>query len=314
MIQAPIQSLRDQRPWTALDALRPELIKLARRRGCSREDAQDLASETLLRTATFSDLDHERIGAFATSVMLRLLVDQRRREATHLRALPRIADPSVAHSHEQDVCDRLDAGVALMMLQQMPPTERSVLVARADGLSVAAVSAQLHLSPKTIEGAYTRARVRLRRILTTTGALLGASWAHHVRKAVPATVLAPIAMVTLLQLAPSPLTRDAEAASVPTVAGTAASLPQLERPVPGARRAPSTRTAVHPGQHPAASSRREPSWGAAAGPATSVVTSPTVESYNEDESVLASAIRCLAGGLRVDPTTVGCGPEDQDRR
>lgn len=287
--------------WSQMEAHRGDLIRLARARGCTFEEAQDLSSEAFIRAATFSDLDDSRLGAFLNTVVLRMVVDLRRREATHRRIVHRLADLPCQVSHEEDVCDRHAAAQVWRRLGHLPETERAVFLARAEGHSVAQVSKQLHLSPKTVEGAYTRARKRLRRSLAGFGLV---AWINRPRtRWVPATLIAvPVALVGLQHstppLPPPPvqsLPRFASPVSVADASNVTPSPVVVAALVP--RKSP-PRNVKTPERGISLRDKR---------PAAAVVA-PGLTSYDEDETFTESLMRCLREGPVVSFERVGCPP------
>src|SRR5258707_6263771 len=81
--------------WQRMWSHREQLLRVARRRSMSREDAEDAVHEAMLRAAERPDLDDERLGAWLTTVTMRLCVDRYRqvnREAEVHRS-PTLAAP-----------------------------------------------------------------------------------------------------------------------------------------------------------------------------------------------------------------------------
>jgi RNA polymerase sigma factor (sigma-70 family) len=283
--------------WDMLEKHRAELVQLARARGCDREDAQDLAAEAIVRAATFDGLDPIRAGAFLNSVLLRLIVDKYRREQRHLRASARVAEPDRVGSHEDAVCDRHDARVALRRLTELPQTERLVLVTRAEGHSVAATAAMLHLSQKRVEGAYTRARSRVKRMLLAALVGLAAGVRRHSYRS-PALLAVPAAFLLLPAFHPtSPQAGPWSNGSTSAIRSIAVNAPSITRPsARPALRSPERPVAQRPAQHQTATPK-----------APRIVTTHT-RTYDNDRTLVESVLDCLQRGPVVNPETIGCPP------
>lgn len=73
---AEIQAAHDR--WQRMWSHREQLLKVARRRSMSPEDAEDAVHEAMLRAAERPDLDDERLGGWLTTVTMRLCVDRYR--------------------------------------------------------------------------------------------------------------------------------------------------------------------------------------------------------------------------------------------
>lgn len=147
--------------WSLLVPHRARLVRVAQRRLPSLADAEDCAHEALVRAAAFPALDAARAGAFLTSTVLRLCVDQHRARQRGDRAMHRSLGAAAEPSPEEVVCDQAEATWLLNMLSTLRGRERQVLAARAAGRSTRQAAADLSISVKAAEGAFTRGRARL---------------------------------------------------------------------------------------------------------------------------------------------------------
>ena len=147
--------------WSLLVPHRERLVRIARRRLPSLADAEDCVHEALVRAAAFPTLDATRTGAFLTSTVLRLCVDHHRSRQRGERAMQRCVGAAVAASPEESICDEAEATWLLGMLVTLRGRERQVLAARAAGRSTRQAAADLSISVKAAEGAFTRGRARL---------------------------------------------------------------------------------------------------------------------------------------------------------
>ncbi|GGO90636.1 RNA polymerase sigma factor [Wenjunlia tyrosinilytica] len=149
--------------WELLLSHRERLHRLAGSRLLCRQDVEDCVQEALLRAATFSGLDESRVGPFLTSVTLRLCTDFYRRGEQHRRLLLRIHLSETAAGPEETVCAASEGAWVLEQVGRLDGRERQVILARVNGVSTREAARSLGISTKAAEGAFTRARARLRR-------------------------------------------------------------------------------------------------------------------------------------------------------
>ncbi|MER7111742.1 RNA polymerase sigma factor [Streptomyces sp. NPDC000229] len=196
-MHAPSDDDRWQRAWSH----REHLLKVARRRSMSLEDAEDAVHEAMLRAAEQPHLDDERLGAWLTTVTMRLCVDrhrQVRREADPGRAAA-LVPPGPAPVDEL-VCDRAEAKWLARRSGELPARQAEALWLKSEDLDVGQVAHKMGLSYRTVESLLARARRTLRNSLAATLALLlwlcgrgrprGAGNAHVVAAASTAATLA----------------------------------------------------------------------------------------------------------------------------
>ncbi|GGT49259.1 hypothetical protein GCM10010271_61850 [Streptomyces kurssanovii] len=156
---------RWQRAWSH----REDLLKVARRRSVSAEDAEDAVHEAMLRAAEHPDLDDERLGAWLTTVTMRLCVDRHRqvhREA-QVRSSPRLHPPGPVPV-EEAVCDRAEANWLAVRSSELPARQAEALWLKAEDLDVGQVATKMGLSYRTVESLLARARRTLRNSLAAT--------------------------------------------------------------------------------------------------------------------------------------------------
>jgi RNA polymerase sigma factor (sigma-70 family) len=159
---------RDRR-WVAVYAHRDRLMRLARSRVGDPHDAEDCVSEAMLRCVEFEALDETRLGPFLTTVTLRVCADLHRRNARGDRLSRRLAAyTSVEPGPEEAVCDRAESVWLTGHLDGLPPRQREIVAARAEGLSCAAVAERLVTSYGAIESALARVRRSMRVTLEST--------------------------------------------------------------------------------------------------------------------------------------------------
>src|SRR2546422_9003974 len=76
--EMPAEARAADERWQRMWNHREQLLRVARRRSMSQEDAEDAVHEAMLRAAERPDLDDERLGAWLTAVTMRRGVDRYR--------------------------------------------------------------------------------------------------------------------------------------------------------------------------------------------------------------------------------------------
>jgi RNA polymerase sigma factor (sigma-70 family) len=164
---AEIQAAHDR--WRRMWSHREQLLKVARRRSMSPEDAEDAVHEAMLRAAERPDLDDERLGAWLTTVTMRLCVDRYRqvnREA-EVRSSPTLIAPGPVPV-EEAVCDRAEAKWLAVRSGELPARQAEALRLKSEDLDVGQVAVRMGLSYRTVESLLARARRTLRNSLAGT--------------------------------------------------------------------------------------------------------------------------------------------------
>ncbi|MCL6672227.1 RNA polymerase sigma factor [Streptomyces panaciradicis] len=155
--------------WRRMWSHREQLLKVARRRSMSQEDAEDAVHDAMLRAAERPDLDEERLGAWLTTVTMRLCVDRYRqvnREA-EVRVSPRSIAPGPVPV-EEAVCDRAEAKWLAVRSAELPARQAEALWLKSEDLDVGQVAVKMGLSYRTVESLLARARRTLRNSLAAT--------------------------------------------------------------------------------------------------------------------------------------------------
>ncbi|WP_308029849.1 sigma-70 family RNA polymerase sigma factor [Streptomyces sp. CoH27] len=159
--------------WQRMWSHREQLLKVARRRSMSQEDAEDAVHEAMLRAAERPDLDDERLGAWLTTVTMRLCVDRYRqvnREA-EVGSRPTLVAPGPVPV-EEAVCDRAEAKWLAVRSGELPARQAEALRLKSEDLDVSQVAVRMGLSYRTVESLLARARRTLRASLAGTLALV----------------------------------------------------------------------------------------------------------------------------------------------
>ncbi|MGW0610098.1 RNA polymerase sigma factor [Streptomyces sp. NPDC002788] len=155
--------------WRRMWSHREHLLKVARRRSMSAEDAEDAVHEAMLRAAERPDLDDERLGAWLTTVTMRICVDRYRqvnREA-EVRTSPTLIAPGPVPV-EEAVCDRAEAKWLAVRSGELPARQAEALRLKSQDLDVGQVAVRMGLSYRTVESLLARARRTLRQSLAAT--------------------------------------------------------------------------------------------------------------------------------------------------
>ena len=165
----PADTAATDERWQRMWSHREQLLKVARRRSMSQEDAEDAVHEAMLRAAERPDLDDERLGAWLTTVTMRLCVDRHRqvnREAEVGRRPTLVAPGPVPV--EEAVCDRAEAKWLAVRSGELPARQAEALRLRSEDLDVSQVAVRMGLSYRTVESLLARARRTLRASLAGT--------------------------------------------------------------------------------------------------------------------------------------------------
>lgn len=151
--------------WAQCVTLRPELVRLAARRGAG-DDAEDLVHEAFIRTAAHPDLDRSRLRPFLMTVVKRLCVDHVRRQSVASRVFDHpVLAPMQTIGHDEAVVDRMHASWVLDQPDLLDAADRDLLVLIAEGCSYREVGQRLRISEAAVEAAARAGRRRLRRRL-----------------------------------------------------------------------------------------------------------------------------------------------------
>ncbi|WP_435226590.1 sigma-70 family RNA polymerase sigma factor [Streptomyces sp. Tue6028] len=165
----PADTAASDERWQRMWSHREQLLKVARRRSMSQEDAEDAVHEAMLRAAERPDLDDERLGAWLTTVTMRLCVDRHRqvnREA-EVGSRPTLVAPGPVPV-EEAVCDRAEAKWLAVRSGELPARQAEALRLRSEDLDVSQVAVRMGLSYRTVESLLARARRTLRASLAGT--------------------------------------------------------------------------------------------------------------------------------------------------
>ena len=130
-------------------------------------EAEDCVHDAMLRLVRREDLDPARVRSLLVRAALHIAIDHRRSAGRRQSAVLRLGGGAAAEvtSPEQVLAERTEAERLLAAVDRLPRRERQVMLLRLAGLSVAETARRLGISVKSVEGAYTRARARVRLLL-----------------------------------------------------------------------------------------------------------------------------------------------------
>jgi RNA polymerase sigma factor (sigma-70 family) len=155
--------------WQRMWSHREQLLRVARRRSMSREDAEDAVHEAMLRAVENPHVDDERLGAWLTTVTIRLCADRYRQvnRETEVGSLATRAMPAPA-TLEESVCDRAEAMWLAGQSGELPARQAEALRLKSQDLDVEQVASHMGLSYRAVESLLARARRALRQSLAAT--------------------------------------------------------------------------------------------------------------------------------------------------
>ena len=154
----------------ALADLRDRLVRLARTKGLSKAEAEDVAQETLVRALVSNVLDQSFLPAWTTVVARNLCSDQHRSMARIILSPDVIArGEAETVSMMETVEDTLSARRIEGLVNKLPSPQREVIEGLGRGQSIAQIAQSRGASKRSIEAHLLRARRRLRRCLVESG-------------------------------------------------------------------------------------------------------------------------------------------------
>ncbi|MBT2398745.1 sigma-70 family RNA polymerase sigma factor [Streptomyces sp. ISL-100] len=182
--------------WRQVWSHREDLLKVARRRSASVQDAEDAVHEAMVRAAERTHIDGDRVGAWLTTVTVRLCVDRYRqlnREAeTFLH--PDFGQTGI----EEAMCDQAEAKWLVDRCQELPARQAEALHLQAQNLDLSQIAQRMGLSYRAVQSLLARARRTLRAISAGALAVTVWSWRGRPRAAWSAQTVSMVsAAVTL---------------------------------------------------------------------------------------------------------------------
>jgi RNA polymerase sigma-70 factor (ECF subfamily) len=306
--------------WQLVAPHRERLLRLLQSRCTTHQDAEDCAHEAMLRVATFPQLDGDRAGQMLTAVAMRLAVDQHRQPLRRRAALRRLFASTVTKSPEDVALDRLDALRMLDHCEHLPAHERSVLLLRAQGLAAADVPDELGVSYKSAEGAYTRARRKLRAAAAMSAGFLGLG-VYHLLRSTPTVQVVAAAAAAVVAVLTVPLVSAAHSGVAPRGDAPADAVVRSSSHSVAPRDTQSEISLLAPpAVRPAASSPAtqssalQPVRPATQNIAIDVhaagVDAPPVwaQRHDDDKTFTQSLMQCVASGPSLTLSSLGCRP------
>lgn len=306
------------RRWAMVLPYHDRALRVAFARTGNRADAEDIASETLIRVVTVADLREDTVGGLVSTVAIRLALDVHRREASGRRLEARCGSGLLLPGVDEAVVDKGEASWLHGVVKDLLALEREVMLYRAAGHTNGSAAETLGVTYKSVASAYTRARTSVKHawratlgiiIWITTGARRGGSRAQPV---VASASLAAVALtLAILQgTAGGPLGPDGGSVSTPGASTHVAVVPVLAGPAPSSaavapRSAPMTLPARTSSTPPAVRKRTVVDTGPVGDPRL-IQAAARVTSRHEDETTVQTLQRCLDKGLDVGIHRVAC--------
>ena len=309
--------------WSALLEHRERALRVARARSGGSDEAEDIVQEAMARIAGMQSVDLDRLPGLLSAVTGNLAADAHRLRARDARARGRIAGAEARGQAgpEEDVCDVHEARWLWQVAGTLGEQDRRALQLRAHGLDVSQIAAELGVTYKAAENALGRARTKMRAAWSATAALIGVLLGRRPRREPAAVVAAPLAAAAFVlavlapaaqpdvQPEPPPATAAANGGS--TATAPAAMSATAEGPALPPPAAPTQPALDGPSKPP------PPPTGPA--PERTIVERPVdagpvqvgrvyVEEHRQDEPMLDSVRRCVAEGVSLDPSHLGCAP------
>ncbi|MEU7432849.1 sigma-70 family RNA polymerase sigma factor [Streptomyces sioyaensis] len=170
------QSVHSGRPhgcsderWQRMWSHREHLLRVARRRSMSVEDAEDAVHEAMVRALENPHVEDERLGAWLTTVTMRLCVDRYRQVKREAEVGTRSTlTPHPIAPVDEVVCDRAEAKWLANRSGELPARQAEALWLKSEDLDVGQVARKMGLSYRTVESLLARARRTLRSSLAAT--------------------------------------------------------------------------------------------------------------------------------------------------
>ncbi|WP_078971424.1 RNA polymerase sigma factor [Streptomyces chattanoogensis] len=155
--------------WQRMWSHREHLLRVARRRSMSVEDAEDAVHEAMVRALENPHVEDERLGAWLTTVTMRLCVDRYRQVKREAEVGTRsMLTPHPIAPVDEAVCDRAEAKWLANRSGELPARQAEALWLKSEDLDVGQVARKMGLSYRTVESLLARARRTMRNSLGAT--------------------------------------------------------------------------------------------------------------------------------------------------
>ena len=299
--------------WSHAWGHRDRLLRIARRRTMSLQEAEDVVSEVLLRAAERSALEDDALARWLTAVTLNICADvARERAQSNKRAAYSVRQLLPEPSPEQVVVDRETAATAVQRLSNLPDRQREALLLRSAGFGVDEIAAQLDVSYKTAESLLSRARAFMRKTVAVTATIVLGLLRGFRRHTKSAPVLTAAAVVFAVAIGTGAEWNTAGPPDAPAVKfGPALTVKVTEGP---SRATPHTAVTHHHAQQPVSVAHRTTSDhpGRTLVPPARIRTrgpyakTPGATYSHGKDSLLTSVARCLEQGPQLTPQMMGC--------
>jgi RNA polymerase sigma factor (sigma-70 family) len=300
---------RDER-WRAAHRLRAQFEAAARRQGLTREEAEDVASEVVIRAAQYEELDTEQLHSWGKVVATRLAIDWVRKRPGP-RLLARLAHFEVLEADPSDnVLDRAEADWIAVEAEALPQRQLAALRARAEGWVLSDIAVELECSYKSVESLTSRARSHLRAVLASSVAAFVAflGGVRRLMPTQPGTALVAVAVTGLALAGLLPLPWAEQPPDTARKGDTGGQSMQKSRPLPS-KDGPTPNPGIHAPSliRPSTSIRsaRQILVGqSTVGPVA--ISAIEQDRADTDRGLLQSTQDCVNRGIDVSTTYIGC--------
>lgn len=149
--------------WAEVWSHRPLLLAMARSR-VGWHDAEDIASEAMLRAMSATDVPQRAVRSWLVTTTLRLCTDEYRRAGRDVQRGQRLRgfEPESAPSHEDAVVEVAEAQWLAAQLPRLPERQAQVLDLRTEGHDISMIAGVMELPYKAVESLLSRARRSVR--------------------------------------------------------------------------------------------------------------------------------------------------------
>jgi RNA polymerase sigma factor (sigma-70 family) len=203
--------------WQQVWSHREHLLKVAQRRSVTMQDAEDAVHEAMLRAAERTHIDGDRMGAWLTTVTVRLCVD-RHRQLNRTDALTSsVQTASGEMSVEEALCDQAEAKWLAERCEDLPARQAEALDLQAQDLDLSQIAQQMGLSYRAVQSLLARGRKALRATLAATLAVAVWSWRGRPRAAWSVQTVTAASAALTLAVAGLSLPAHSETQQAPTI-------------------------------------------------------------------------------------------------
>jgi RNA polymerase sigma factor (sigma-70 family) len=298
--------------WNAVLEHRDRALRVARARLSDPYDVDDCVQEGMTRVVAMPGLDLGRVGPLLSTVVANVAADTHRQHMRSARLRAKVTwSERPSAPHDEPVCDAAEARWLLAQLDGLAPRERAVLELRASGRSMAQTAAELGMSYKAVESAFTRGRNAVKLLWRATLGAMAVLVGRVLRPAAPATTAAVVvAAISLVITVLHPGGQGSRIGTAPSSAPsvTLSTATELQQPVVDRSRVEHIAPAPAAHRHARARPVTAQELAKVHTANTGLYRTPPVRETREhgEESLAQTLERCLKQGVHVSPSKVRC--------